>query len=128
MDFWWHVKAGEIMLKTRSLTSEDPFAYTRAGLPFLPTHEWLSQLALFTVFRLGGAAGMILLKIGLVVATLAALLRIDRRALGFNSLLAIFALIAIQPGVSERPRLFTYAILAAFLLLAARFWGSCWPR
>ena len=42
-DFWWHIKAGEILWRTKSLIRIDPFACTRAGMPYLSTHEALGS-------------------------------------------------------------------------------------
>lgn len=120
-DFWMHMKIGELVLKTHWVLSTDPFAYTRAGQPFLANHEWLSQIALYLIYHLAGAIGIILFRTGMIVLTFALLLAIDPARLWPNGLVAIWAAILAQPGYVERPQLFTYAIFAAFLLLAYRY-------
>lgn len=72
-DFWWHITAGEMMWRSGHLIAIEPFAYTREGLPYLATHEWLAQLFLFFALLFlqvlwvnlhGGAAMVGLLVIG----------------------------------------------------------------
>lgn len=119
-DFWWHLKAGEVMWKSGSLIHTDPFAYTRAGLPYLTHHEWLSQVALYLVHRAGGFGGIILLRAALVSLTFLLLLMIDPPNIWPNAVCAVFAANAARPGYVDRPQLFTYAILAGFLFLVMR--------
>jgi hypothetical protein len=38
-DFWWHSKAGEILVREHRWITTEPFAYTREGKPYLATHE-----------------------------------------------------------------------------------------
>ncbi|RME47787.1 MAG: hypothetical protein D6791_04955, partial [Chloroflexi bacterium] len=35
LDFWWHLKVGEIIFTTRQIPRVDLFSYTRAGEPFV---------------------------------------------------------------------------------------------
>ena len=69
-DFWWHLKTGEYMAQTHSLPVPDPFAWTTAKVPlaypaeehtrrFNLTHEWLAQLLMYLVWRVGGFAGVV---------------------------------------------------------------------
>src|SRR5258707_14588178 len=69
-DFWWHLKTGEYMAQSHSLPVPDPFAWTTAKVPlaypaevqtrrFNLTHEWLAQLMLYLVWRVGGFAGVV---------------------------------------------------------------------
>ncbi|MEI8229918.1 MAG: tetratricopeptide repeat protein [Candidatus Peregrinibacteria bacterium] len=120
-DFWWHITAGQMIWETGKLIAIEPFAYTRAGLPYLANHEWLAQIALFFVYHLGGDVGIILLRTAMMILTFGLLLLIDRKRLFPNALIAILAAAAILPGFLERPQIFTFLILAAELLLASRY-------
>ena len=117
-DFWWHIKAGEIVWKTHALISTDPFAYTRAGLPYLATHEWLSQIILFLVWHLGGATGVILLRTLIVLAIAALLLSRNMRDIWLSAPLTILAVALALPGFVDRPQLFTFVLFTAFFVLA----------
>lgn len=117
-DFWWHVKAGELMLEQRSLITVEPFAYTREGQPYLARYEWLAQIVLFLVFRTGGPTGVVLFRTAMVLAAFLVLLFLDRKNLWPNVALAIVAANVARLGFLERPQLFTYLFLAADIALA----------
>lgn len=119
-DFWWHVKAGEIMVQTRGLIATEPFAYTRAGQPYLATHEWLAQVILYGVFHLGGVTGIIWLRIAAVAAVALLLLSIDRRRVWINAPIAATAIAIALPGFVDRPQLFSYVLFATFLAIVLR--------
>jgi hypothetical protein len=130
-DFWWHLKTGEYMAQSHSLPVPDPFAWTTAKVPlaypaeeqtrrFNLTHEWLAQLMLYLVWRVGGFAGVVAaraLSLTLVCAVVAVVCA--RRcgsffgglagALACASVLSTFAL--------DRPYQVTFLFLA--LTLAA---------
>ena len=120
-DFWWHIKAGEIMLRTHALIHNEIFSYIRFGKPYLATHEWLAQIILYLVYHFTGANGIIVFRTLMMAFTLLVLLWIDRRALWPNGLLAILAANSLKRGFIERPQLFTYAIFAMYLWLACRY-------
>jgi len=122
-DFWWHVKAGEIMLQTNSMIDTEPFAYTRQGQPYLARHGWLSQIVLCLVYNLAGPNGAIFFRTIMVIIAFLLLLFIDKKNLWLNSLLVIWAANVARPGYMVRPQLFTYVLFAGFLLLAFRYLG-----
>ncbi len=120
-DFWWHITAGDIMLHTHRIPVTDPFAFTRAGEPYLATHEWLAQIVLALVFQVSGSTGIILLR-GIVALLSVGLLLLLNRARSFpNILLAVWAVVIAKGSFLERPQLFTFVFFSAFLLLAFRF-------
>lgn len=117
-DFWWHIKAGEIMVQNKALIATEPFAYTRAGQPYLATQSWLAQIALYGIYNLGGANGIIAFRTLTMLTVFGLLLWIDRKRAWLYSLLVILAANVVQPGFIERPQLFTFILFAAFLYLA----------
>ena len=120
-DFWWHIKAGEIMLRTHALIHDEIFSYIRFGKPYLATHEWLAQIILYLVYHFTGASGIIVFRTLMMAFTLLVLLWIDSRSLWPNGLLAILAANSLKRGFIERPQLFTYAIFAMYVWLACRY-------
>ena len=44
IDFWWHLKTGELIATTGVIPTTDPFSYTVPGRPWV-AHEWLWELA-----------------------------------------------------------------------------------
>lgn len=119
IDFWWHVKAGEIMWKTRSLITTDPFSYTRVGQPYGGGYCWLSEIVFFLVFRLGGSTGIILLRTLLTIVTMGIILTIDRKMVWPKILPVLWGVYVMRTHLMDRPQLFSFLFTAIFL------WGGC---
>src|SRR4030042_1308880 len=60
-DIWWHLKTGEVILKTFTMPDKDIFSYT-AGNGTWTHHEWLFEVVLYPVFALTGYNGLIFFK------------------------------------------------------------------
>ncbi|MBS1856199.1 MAG: hypothetical protein JST11_12600 [Acidobacteria bacterium] len=130
-DFWWHLRTGQYIAQHHALPVPDPFAWTTARVAaahpaeaftrrFNLTHEWLAQLAMYGVWRLGGFAGLAAARALLLLAVCALTgLICARRAgsfyLGVAGALAAGAVLA--PFALDRPFLVTFLFLA--LTLAA---------
>jgi len=67
-DLWWHLRAGQWIVETRAVPHFDPFSFTRAGHAWV-AHEWLSEVAFYELWKLGGAAALIVFSA--VVTTMA---------------------------------------------------------
>ncbi len=119
-DFWWHIKAGEIMTQTKGLISIEPFAYTRANQPYLATQSWLAEIFLYVIHATGGVNGIIIFRTFTMLFIFGLVLWIDKKRAWLTSLLVILAANAAQPAFIERPQLFTFMIFAWFLYLAFR--------
>ena len=68
-DLWGHLRVGLDLLDARTITLTDPYSFTQ-DRPWI-NHEWLSQAQIAIAYRLGGVAGLALLKGALVFATMA---------------------------------------------------------
>lgn len=58
-DLWWHLKTGEIIWTTHTIPATDLFSFTTNHHAWID-HEWLSQLIIYGVYRLGGYSGLML--------------------------------------------------------------------
>ena len=67
LDFWWHLKVGEIIVSTRTIPGTDIFSYTAAGKPFI-LGNWLAEVIYYLVFRLGGLPLLVFANALLVAA------------------------------------------------------------
>jgi len=101
-DFWWHLKTGQYIVGMKVIPHTDIFSSVRFGSEWV-THEWLSEVFIYGVFR----------------------------ALGFLGLITVFALIIIAAfGISYltcRTRAVP-PVIAAFVILLGAFttmltWG-----
>jgi hypothetical protein len=130
-DFWWHLKSGEYIWQTHSLPNPDPFAFTTAGAreaypgesvtrAFNLTHEWLAQVGMYLVYRWGGAPGVVLARVVLLIlfCALAGTI-VFRRTHGFFRSVgaAAVAAMAVYPFAVDRPYLVTFAGLAALIAI-----------
>jgi hypothetical protein len=120
LDIWWHLKAGAVMVRTHRLIRVDPFAYTRAGQPYLATYEWLAQVILYLVHAAGGSTGLILLRMALASLTFVLVAWIGGGSLWLALPVALFGAETAVHGFMDRPHLFTLALVAAFLVAATR--------
>jgi hypothetical protein len=120
LDVWYHLKAGELMVRTGALIKTDPFAYTREGQPYLYTYEWLAQIILYLVHAAGGATALIVFRTAFVGLTFFLLALINRSALWIALPVALLGAARELPHLTERPHLFGYALLAGFLLVGTR--------
>jgi hypothetical protein len=59
-DLWGHVRFGLDFLASHELPSVDPYSFTQ-GRPWV-NHEWASEAAMGLAYRLGGGAGLVLMK------------------------------------------------------------------
>src|SRR2546427_7267654 len=69
LDFWWHLKAGEIIVTSGSIPRTDLFSFTAAGEPFV-LQSWLAEGLFYGGDRLGGLPLLVALSTALLVAAL----------------------------------------------------------
>jgi len=58
-DFWWHLRTGQYIVETKSIPYTDMFSTLRFGSEWV-THEWLSEVLMYSIFRVAGFAGLII--------------------------------------------------------------------
>jgi hypothetical protein len=121
-DLWGHVRFGQDTLHSRSIPLVDPYSFT-ADRPWI-NHEWLAELAMGTAFDLGGAGGLIALKLALLLSALViASWSIDQRTGpgGAGAAILVFAgLTGIVPLLSTlRPQGFSILVFVVFMAILA---------
>jgi len=118
-DLWWHLRTGQWIVETGHIPHFDPFSFTRAGSPWLP-HEWLSDVAFYELWRLGGAAALIVFS---SLITTAGFLLLYTRCPGMSYWAAAATLLgalASAPCWGTRPQMFTFALASLLLWLVER--------
>ncbi len=115
-DFWWHLRAGQWIAETGAIPRTDPFSLTFAGKPWV-AHEWLSELFIYGLHRLGGLP-VLILTFSLIIT--AAFYLVYRRSPG-NPYIAGFALllgaICTAPVWGVRPQMLTLLFSSIYLFL-----------
>ena len=120
-DLWGHLLFGSLLLGG-TFAVENGFAYTTPTHPWV-NHELLAEGTMALLYRLAGPGGLVALKVGLAIATLAMLWRSAERRSGnavASALAGIAALVVMAPGFMIRPQLFTLFVLALTLEILDR--------
>jgi hypothetical protein len=118
-DIWWHLATGKHILETGELPRRDIFTYTRQGHPWI-AHEWAWEIAMYTLYRAWGFAGLLALKVTVAVAAAALLawLCFRRGAREIPVLMvAIVAVFAAAPLFNVRPQVSGILLLTIMLCL-----------
>jgi hypothetical protein len=122
-DMWWHLKSGELILSTHRWATTDASSYTAAGFPYL-SYEWLGDVLIAAVYRLGGLRGLEALLIVMGGAVMLALYGLATLRSG-NCKAAFFvsAPLICLAGVSFnlRPQMLGYLFLILTVIVMERF-------
>ena len=118
-DVWWHLRTGELIVQTHQVFHSDPFSFTRANAPWV-NHEWLSEVLMYAIYRVGGWIGLSVI-FGLVVAAawLIAFLRCTLRPY-VAGLLVVLGAFASAPSWGVRPQMFSFLLSSIFLFVLER--------
>jgi len=118
-DLWWHLKAGELILRTGAVPQVDLFSFTAGGCPWT-YHSWLSGVVLRLVYDLGGMAGLVSVRAVLVGGSLLIGWGVARaRGVGaaLASVLVLAACLQLRTRALVRPYLFSYLLFMLFVVL-----------
>src|SRR6185436_6057875 len=118
-DLFGNVRFGADVIAARAAVVPDAYSFTSAGT--FVNHEWLSEALLAGAFGAGGAEGLIVVKLALLLITgwalIAALADAGVRE-GRGDLLIAVAAIATFPQTNHvRAQLFSLALFACVLLV-----------
>ncbi len=119
LDFWWHLKLGEVIVTTQSIPSTDLFSFTAEGRPFI-AQNWLAEVLLFLFYRVAGLEGLVIAGTALVLATLFLIHRISRRDVSDVRVVAVADLLVVV-GLMLCSNLRTQ--LFSFLFFAIAYWA-----
>lgn len=93
----WHIRNGELMLHTHSITRTDPFSATMGGRAWY-AWEWLYDIVIAGIHHWFGLNGVVLLTAVIIATTFALTLRLSLRR-GADLVLAVI-LLALSLGAS----------------------------
>ncbi len=122
-DLWWHIKVGEGILATHRWPTTDPFSFTVAGQHWL-ANEWLGDLLLSVVYRVGGlrALGASFIILGSLIALalyFLTTLRCGNPKAGFVATAVLLNLAMVSFNL--RPQMLAYLFLVLTLIILERF-------
>jgi hypothetical protein len=122
VDFGWHIETGELIWKTKSIPTRDPFSYLAEGRPWVDSH-WLFQLMIYGVHAVAGMPGLCALRILLVAAAFGSLLSTHyrREYLPTSLLVCLLAVFVSYQRFIMRPELVSLCFLALFFYCMENF-------
>jgi len=118
-DVWWHLKTGEWIAQHHAVPHSDPFSYTRAGQPWV-AHEWLSELAIYGIFRSTGYAGLILFFAAVISAAFVPLYLRCKTDAVMAGAVTLWGALATTVVWGVRPQIFSFLLLSLWLLILER--------
>ena len=124
-DLWWHLRTGQWIMETGHIPRSDPFSFTRAGSPWV-SHEWLSEVAFYEIWKHSGAAGLIIFS---AIVTTAGFMLLYLRSPGkphWAAVTLLLGALAAAPVWGVRPQMFTFTLASLLLWLLER--GQERPR
>jgi hypothetical protein len=125
LDYFWHVKTGEIILATGRVPMVDAYTYTVPGARYVDVH-WLFQVIVQLAYRIGGHAAVVIGVFATFLATVVfaglAGRRPDRPALA--ALCLALGLLAASDRIMPRPEIATILLLAVEAFLLERWFAK----
>src|SRR5437773_4753237 len=114
LDFWWHLKIGEVIATTRSIPRVDLFSFTAAGQPFV-VQNWLAELLYYGTYRFGGFALLVFFN---ALMAAAAFLFVYHLCLEATQKVRIAAFVAFFAAIGNysflRPQAFSFFMFAVY--------------
>lgn len=119
-DLWWHLQTGQDIVASRTIPQTDIYSFTKAGSEWV-THEWLSEVFIYAIFRIAGWGGLLTVFSGLIAA---ALYLTYRRCTGkpyIAALAILLAALASAPLFGVRPQMITLLLASIFIALLTQY-------
>ena len=118
-DLWFHLRLGQIIWTTHSIPSTDIFSFTAQGHSWT-AHEWLAELGIYAIYRVGGYSGLMAGFASLASTLFALVYFLCYRHCG-SALVAflggVYAWFFATVGLAIRPHLLGYLFLVIELIL-----------
>jgi hypothetical protein len=124
-DLWWHLRTGQWIMETGQIPHTDPFSFTRAGSPWV-SHEWLSEVVFYEIWRHAGAAGLIILSALITTAGFLLLYGRCRAQPHWAAAAVALGALAAAPAWGVRPQMFTFTLASLLLWLLQRGQDRPW--
>jgi hypothetical protein len=118
-DLYWHLRTGQWIIESGHVPHSDPFSFTRAGHAWI-SHEWLSELAFYELWKHGGAAALIIFSAIVTTAGFMLLFFLCPGKRYWAAAATAFGALASSPCWGVRPQMFTFTMASLLLWLMDR--------
>jgi hypothetical protein len=123
LDFWWHLKAGEVIWNTGTIPRVDTFSFTATGQEYL-YQNWLSEIIYYLTYLAGGLPLLISLNASIFVLSFAVTLWLCWLITGHSRLAVLCVLageiLAIR-FTNARPQVFSMLFFSVFYFALLRY-------
>lgn len=128
-DMWWHLRTGQLILQSHGPIHRDPFSFTRFGQPWV-NHEWLADVLIYSLYRVAGWGGLIVIFAAIVTAAYWLAFLRCRGQPYVAALVTTLGAIASVPSWGIRPQMLSLLLASMFLYILERSDGKaravCW--
>ncbi|HYV11527.1 MAG TPA: hypothetical protein VE980_11555 [Pyrinomonadaceae bacterium] len=119
-DLWWHLKAGQQIIDTRSIPHTDDYSFTKQGSEWV-AHEWLSEVIMQAIYRVTGLTGLVtIFSLIIVIALWLTYRRCEGRPYA-ASIAIVLAAAASSPLFGVRPQMLTLLLASVYIALLEHF-------
>jgi len=115
-DLWWHLKAGQQIIDTRSIPHTDDYSFTKQGSEWV-AHEWLSEVIMDAIYRVTGLTGLVtIFSLIIVIALWLTYRRCEGRPYA-ASIAIVLGAAASFPLFGVRPQMLTLLLASIYIVL-----------
>lgn len=118
-DMWWHLRTGQLILQ-EGIPHNDTFSFTVPDHEWI-THEWLSQVFMWGIYRVAGLEGL-MVTFALLIALAFWLVYLCSAGRPFlAAFVVLLAALASAIVWGARPQIFNLLLTAAFVYIIERY-------
>jgi hypothetical protein len=119
-DLWWHLKAGQQIIDTRSIPHTDDYSFTKQGSEWV-AHEWLSEVIMQAIYRVTGLTGLVtIFSLIIIIALWLTYRRCEGRPYA-ASIAIVLGAAASFPLFGVRPQMLTLLLASVYIALLEKF-------
>jgi hypothetical protein len=115
-DLWWHLKAGQQIIDTRSIPHTDDYSFTKQGSEWV-AHEWLSEVIMDAIYRVIGLTGLVAIFSLIIVIALWLTYRRCEGGPYAASIAIVLGAAASSPLFGVRPQMLTLLLASIYIVL-----------
>jgi len=115
-DLWWHLQTAKDIVATRSIPHADSYSFTKTGAEWI-THEWLSELFMYGIYRLSGLGGLVLIFSAIVTMAFFFVYRVSAGRPYVAGLATLLAAFASTPLFGIRAQMITLLLASVFIMI-----------
>ena len=119
-DLWWHLQTGQEIALSKAIPHADIYSFTKAGSEWV-THEWLSEVLLYGIYRLSGWGGLLFIFSALLTLALYLSYRYCEGQPYIAAIAVLLAAAASSPLFGIRPQMITFLLASVFITLLRKY-------